>query len=138
MKPIFYKQGYKYQLVEDCFLLTAIFPAKDISSDFITLSQTGLLTIKKGYAWDGPSAIAIDTLNFMRASLLHDALYQLMRTELLSKELFRKDADQLLFDICVADGMSRVRAKLAYYAVRLLGDSFADSKSRKEVLIAPE
>ena len=85
MKPIFYKQGYKYQLVEDCFLLTAIFPAKDISSDFITLSQTGLLTIKKGYAWDGPSAIAIDTLNFMRASLLHDALYQLMRTELLRK-----------------------------------------------------
>ena len=64
--------------------------------------------------------------------------YQLMRMEMLNKELFRKNADQLLFDICVADGMSRVRAKLAYYAVRLLGDSFADSKSRKEVLVAPE
>ena len=46
-------------------------------------------------AGDGPSGPAIDTKNFMRASLVHDALYQLMRLGTLDKSR-RQYADRLL------------------------------------------
>jgi len=45
-------------------------------------SDGGLL-IKAGYSWDGPSGSAIDTKNFMQGSLVHDALYQLLRENIL-------------------------------------------------------
>jgi hypothetical protein len=63
--------------------------------------------ISKGYAWDGPSGPTIDTGNFMRGSLIHDALYQLMRTGNLPTS-FRERADLLLRKTCIDDGMRRV------------------------------
>ena len=79
MKRIFYSKGYKYQLKREYSLLTRICPDDDIQTLFVTLSKNGFLRIKTGYAWDGASGPAIDTRNFMRGSLVHDALYQLMR-----------------------------------------------------------
>ena len=77
-KPyIKYRSGYKYQLVEEYQVRVSLIPENDIKTDFIELSTEGMLIIKKGYAWDGPSGPTIDTPNFMRGSLVHDALYQL-------------------------------------------------------------
>jgi len=80
------------------------------------------LTIHEGYAWDGASGPTIDTKSFMRGSLVHDALYQLISTKKLGKE-HRRDADKVLYRICREDGMSWFRAKYVYYAVRKFGES---------------
>ena len=75
-----YKGGYKYQLAENnCIERISIFPENNIDTPYIALTTEGEITVKVGYAWDGPSGTAIDTKNFMRGSLIHDALYQLLR-----------------------------------------------------------
>ena len=62
-----YREGYKYQLVEDYTVKTSITPKQDVAKDeWIQLKMDGTLTIKDGYAWDGPSGPTIDTKNFMR------------------------------------------------------------------------
>jgi hypothetical protein len=45
----------------------------------------------KGYAWNGPSGPTLDTRNFMRGSLVHDALYQLMREGRMDNGLRRQN-----------------------------------------------
>jgi hypothetical protein len=138
MKCIAYRKGYKYQIVSDYEVTIPILPVRDIDTDYIKLNTQGLLKLKKGYAWDGPSGPTIDTLNFMRGSLVHDALYQLMRERHLEKDLFRGPADRLLRDMCRADGMNAIRAWGVYYALRIGGDPAADPSNDKRDLHAPE
>ena len=76
MECIAYKAGYKYQLKARYAVQIDIRPAAPIDMEYLGLTTDGTLTVKKGYAWDGPSGPTIDTLNFMRGSLVHDALYQ--------------------------------------------------------------
>lgn len=133
---IAYRDGYKYQLAEDYSVQIPFAPEADIKTDFVALNRLGVLTIFMGYAWDGPSGPTIDTDNFMRGSLVHDALYQLMREGKLSQE-HRRAADKLLQDICVEDGMSRVRAWWVYEGVRFGGGPSADPANHKPILWAP-
>ena len=115
-------------------------PEEDLSSPsgFITLTKEGLLTIAKGYAWDGPSGPTIDTLNFMHGSLVHDALYQLMREGKLDSSSDRKLADRLLQAMCKQDGMSSIRAWWVYKGLRLGGGPAASSSNKKPVIKAPK
>ena len=136
IKTIYYKRGYKYQLVKNYEIDTMIFPGRDIETYYINLNMMGTLTIKSGYAWDGPSGPAIDTLNFMRGSLVHDALYQLMREGILNAN-WRKRADEELRRICREDGMSWIRAWWIYYGVRKGAGFAADPKNKRPVLKAP-
>ncbi|MDO9041119.1 MAG: DUF1353 domain-containing protein [Desulfocapsaceae bacterium] len=117
---IAYKEGYKYQLDRDYLVVIPITLDRDIYSDFICLRSDGLLRIKKGYAWDGPSGPTIDTRNFMRGSLVHDALYQLIREHGLDP-VYRETADQTLRAICKEDGMTDIRAWWVYEGVRFGG-----------------
>ena len=73
------RRKYKYNLHSVCTYHTGIKVEKEHKSAFIEIGTDGLLTIRKGYAWDGPSGPTIDTKDFMRGSLVHDALYQLLR-----------------------------------------------------------
>ncbi len=75
LTPIKYKAGYRYQLHESYTIYTFIYPDDDIDTHFLRLDKSGVLTIRKGYSWDGASN-AVDTLSFMRGSLVHDAFYQ--------------------------------------------------------------
>ena len=134
MECISYKKGYKYQLTESYSIKITIKPNAEIDFDYISLSKEGVMSIKKGYAWDGPSGPTIDTLNFMRGSLVHDALYQLMREQILEKSIHREPADKLLQKICKEDGMSLIRAWWVYYGVRVGGDSAASSSNKKPVI----
>jgi hypothetical protein len=113
---------YEYQLMEPYVFETEwTLPAAIVTAGkWVALSKTGRLALKKGYAWDGPSGPSIDTKNFMRGSLVHDACYQLMRERLLPQSR-RKPADVLLWLICLADGMSRARADYVFHAVRAFG-----------------
>ena len=110
-------EGYKYDLVGQ-YAIFIDYGSNGIFTDYINLFPNGKLVIAKHYAWDGPSGPTIDTKNFMRGSLIHDVLYQLMREELLPR-CYRKYADQLLRKICLEDGMSKFRAWYVYHAVRL-------------------
>jgi hypothetical protein len=116
---IYYKSGFKYQLARCYSILTTII-GYDIKSPYIELTPKGVLTINKGYAWDGASGPTIDTKSSMRGSLVHDAFYQLEREELISQKE-RKKIDVELHDICVEDGMWGFRADIWLWAVRKFG-----------------
>ncbi len=133
-----YKKGYKYQLVEIYSTKINVKPSEDIATDYIELTTKGNLIIKKGYAWDGPSGPTIDTLNFMRGSLVHDALYQLMREGHLNRYEYRERVDRLLQDMCKKDDMSALRAWWVYYGVRLGGGPAADPSNKKPIIKAPK
>ncbi len=137
MKKIYYKSGFKYQLVKDYSAQTDLRPAQDIRTEYIRLHATGCLEIREGYAWDGPSGPTIDTPNFMRGSLVHDAFYQLIRQELLPAS-YRLAADDELRKICKEDGMSSFRAWYVHLALFRVGGAAADPKNKKQVLEAPK
>ena len=138
MECIAYRSKYKYQLQDDYVTTIDIRPDQAIDTPFIALSAAGTLTIKQWYAWDGPSGPTIDTLNFMRGSLVHDALYQLMREGHLGKDTYREPSDRLLQKMCRDDGMSRLRAWCVYRGVRFGGNPSADPASEKPVILAPK
>ena len=137
MEQIFYKGGYKYQLAEVYKVQTTIKPAVAISTPFIRLDLAGVLTILKGYAWDGPSGPTVDTKSFMRGSLVHDALYELMRKGFLDPLTHRITADKLLRQMCKEDGMYSVRAWWVYHSVRKFGYKSASKENKKKIIKAP-
>ena len=92
---------YEYQLMDDYIIQIDIKPIQNIEFNFLSLSSDGILNIRKTYAWDGPSGPTIDTRDFMRGSLVHDALYQLMRLQALDCKLYRKRADEILKGVLV-------------------------------------
>ena len=126
------RRKYKYNLHADCDYATGIEVAAPKTSGLVQINAAGKLLIKAGYSWDGPSGPTIDTPNFMRGSLVHDALYQLMREGVLEQH-DRKRTDIILREICRADGMSRLRAWGVYRAVR----KFGAGSARPDMLIAP-
>jgi hypothetical protein len=131
-----YTEGYKYQTEKDLNYWTPLRPSQKIDIQFITLDTDGLLTIKKGYAWDGASGPTIDTPNTMFGSCVHDALYQLMRAGLLAPHL-RVVADVILWKLIRRDGMGSVRAYWWHRAVKNWAAKAASHKSRRKVLVAP-
>jgi hypothetical protein len=133
-----YRADYKYQLAEMYIVNTGIVPQQAIDTDFIDLDLTGKLTIKVGYAWDGPSGPVIDTHKNMRASLVHDAFYQLMRNEHLRTQTYRKLADELFRRQCIQDGVRRGKAKIWYQALRKLGWVAASPRKVKDIDRAPK
>ncbi len=133
-----YRAGYKYQLAASYEAATPIKPKADIKTQFIDLNTDGILLIKNGYAWDGPSGPVIDTEENMRASLVHDALYQLMRNKELSTRTHRKAADQLFKDMCKQDGVSNLRASAYYRALRRFGKPAASPQNKKVEHCAPK
>ena len=138
VKPgfIYYTKGYKYQLTQSYEVYVPIYRPFEIETQFISLDRFGRLIIRAGYAWDGPSGPTIDTLNFMRGSLVHDALYQLLRWELLPRS-YRGRADYILKTLCYEDNMSALRSAIVYRALRVGGGPAADPSHRKKIYIAP-
>lgn len=124
MEKIRYRDGYKYQLADPYYIQTDITGGNYRIDGYISLNEGGMLYIYRCYAWDGPSGPTLDTKNSLRASLVHDALYQLMGEypELLAWRLY---ADDLLYRICREDGMWSIRAWLWKKAVNWFGDKAA-------------
>lgn len=134
---ITYKSGYKYQLIKDFKIILSKVTGYNIKSDFIELNDAGLLVIKAGYAWDGPSGPTIDTNTFMKGSLVHDVLYQLIREQKLSHD-YRVIADQILYDLCREDNMNYFKAKAVYYAVRWFADPASSPSAERPIEFAPK
>ena len=120
---------YKYELTEVFQLDTGIRVDRayaaplggTLATDwFVVLASNGNLLLNVGYAWDGASGPALDTSSIMRASLVHDGFYQLMRESGLDPS-YRKPADKLLRSMCREDGMTWVLAWGVYWGVRIGG-----------------
>ena len=129
-----YRGGYKYQTLDAVEIHTTV---KDMFSAnvFCTLDLNGLLRINPGYAWDGPSGLfTVHTDNFMTPSLVHDALYQMIREELIPADPCRLLADKLLKKMCIERGMSALRAQYVYAAVRNFGSASAIPGDTRPVL----
>src|SRR3990167_876999 len=135
-QSILYKEGYVYVLAAQYDDVIPLRPPENIKTDFVVLLKNGYLAIHKGFAWDGPSGPAIDTSNFMRGSMVHDSLYSLMRAGHLPTT-FKDQADVLLREICIEDGMSRVRAWWVYAAVKTFAGRATTPEGENPVLRAP-
>ena len=135
-QSILYKEGYVYVLAAQYDDVIPLRPPENIKTDFVVLLKNGYLAIHKGFAWDGPSGPAIDTANFMRGSMVHDSLYSLMRSWHLPTT-FKDQADVLLREICIEDGMSSVRAWWVYAAVKTFAGRATTPEGENPVLRAP-
>lgn len=115
------KGRWKYQLGADYTIATGIHPQAILDVPYLHMDTEGVLTIEGGeeggYCWDGPSGPMLDTPSAMRGSLVHDALYQLIRMGLLDYDPAKRQADELFARLCIEDGMGRFRA---WYALRAL------------------
>lgn len=137
-RKIFYFSGnYKYQLERDHAAATHILIPEYVETPFVRMWPDGRMLFIAGYAWDGPSNPAIDSRNFMRGSLYHDGLYQLMRMSLIDPARYRKPADLLLVDVCREDGMSAARRAWVYAGVRLGGRRGSSPKRVRKFISAP-
>jgi hypothetical protein len=131
-----YQSGYKYQVRKKYIVQVGIFPDKDIITPFLKLRTNGNLEIELGYAWDGASGPTWDDKTNMRGSLVHDALYQLMREGVLPLT-YRAKADDLLSEIMIEDGAWKIRASYYHLAVDRVGLTGATCEGERKINIAP-
>jgi len=111
--------GWKYRLVEPIQRRTEII-GYNLYTPYCHLYENGLLLLGVGYAWDGATGVP-DTPEIMEAAAVHDALYQLMRLELLNREQWFEYANQLLCTMCIEKGMKMEDAKRIYWGVKTFG-----------------
>lgn len=123
-------RNWKYQTMALYIHDTPIY-GHDCKTDWIRLNAEGQLVIQPGYCWDGASGLTWDSKCSMRGSLTHDALYQLMRLELLPQSC-KAAADRLLRDICIEDGMWPIRAAIWCAGVKCLGGFSCEPGSEPE------
>lgn len=131
-----YSEGYKYQLEELYACVTPVV-GEMIEDTFFTLYPSGLLTIRKGFAWDGASGPTFDTKNSMRASLVHDVFCVCMRDGRLSYEKWQDTVNELFRQQCIEDGMWQWRAGLWHAAVELADAGNPNQGRDRVVLTAP-
>ena len=137
-KQIKYKSGYKYQLANEYTISTGLWTNVGYRGEYLAFLNNGVLIIHKGYCWDGPSGPVVDRNCLMRGSLVHDALYQLMRKGVISNQTkTREKADRLYQQICTEDGLMPFLAWLHFRALKRFGAKAASSKSIKQVLVSP-
>lgn len=118
MKYILRNKQYKFELASIVSQKVGFIP-KDFKcrTDFINI-QSGYLTVRKRYAWDGSSIPAkrfMQRITFGKydpdryckdASLVHDAMYQLMRLNKLDRK--HKDTIDRLYEKMCIEGATKI------------------------------
>ena len=137
-----YKKGFKYQLARDYVGVIGFEIPRQVETQYIRLEPrpngTCKIFIATGYAWDGPSGPTIDALSdsAMRPSLEHDALFELMRKELLPPK-YKTPADIQFHNESVKDGMWRIRAWGWHRVLHQFGWWAASPGAKREVHSSP-
>ena len=135
-KRLYFRRGYKYQTAREFSIKLEIAPLQPVRERFMSMEMDGSLTIFTGYAWDGASGPTWDTKSSMRGSLVHDVLYQLIRLKLIDPK-HKEYADQVLHDLCTADGMWSWRADYWRWAVLTFGSASCEPDAEPEEEAAP-
>lgn len=126
--PLVYSEGYKYQIKERFCVSTILRPQSRVEiPGYVLLDTDGDLYVSASYCWDGPSGPTYDFKCDMAASLVHDALYQLMIDGGLSKEL-KPQVDRMLRNIMIEDGASVWRAIVYEKVVNKYGKEYMKTK----------
>lgn len=135
MYYVTYKDGYKYQLVEDYSIQIKI-TGYVADTPYLKLTKEGLLTLKAGYASDGPSGPTFDTKNSIRGGFVHDALYWLMRNNFIPLS-YKEYVDRLFQRILIEDRMWKIRAWIWYQGVHRKGIEHLYPSCERPALRAP-
>lgn len=130
-----FRKGYKYQVAETISYQTDILGFTIITTR-LELNPEGLLTIRDGYAYDGPSGPVIDRRSNMSAAGIHDALCQLMRMELLP-QCFCPVADREYAKQLEKCGAWPVTIKINMAGLRFMKGSYARPENRRKVYEVP-
>lgn len=116
---------YKYTLTEDaCIYVPKIdmgkFKAVGTKDDKVYVEVLGhCFIVKAGYSWDGCTGVR-DTDWNMRASLFHDAMYQVKKCGL-PLQIKWWEIDSIFRTIMKQDGANLFQRNLYYYGVRSIG-----------------
>lgn len=124
---------YKYQLMDD-FTMNVDLGGQCLVSGFIKLGD-GFLWIGPRYCWDGSSVPLKKYIKWIwdcdkyckTASLVHDALCQLIREGLLPMS-YKQRVDEIYRDMCIKGGMGKLQANIRYKCLRKFGDPFVIKK----------
>lgn len=124
------KVQYKYVLGENTTIqLPLSFRGIQADSKYFKLTKEGLLTIYKGYAWNGANIIP-DTKRNLYPSLVHDCLYQLMREYLIPYTVKRQFiADTIFTSMCRKNGVPEWVCKTYMRALTKFGKKNSDPKN---------
>lgn len=134
--PLVYKEGYKYRISKRFCVSTILRPEYRVEiPGYVLLDTDGDLYIESSYNWDGPSGPTYDFESDMAASLVHDALYQLLIEGGLDKAL-KPQADRMLRDLMIEDGAAVWRALIYEKAVNKFGKDYLIPK--EEITINPK
>ena len=128
-----YKSGFNHQLYEDESFRVPFYAV--IDTQFIKLDSFGLMTLKKGFAWNGADFI-IDRKTNLTASAFHDALYRLMRKKLLNHKDWRL-ADGVFAELLERAGAWKVTIKLDMIGLKIANGSAANPENKDKVYTAP-
>ena len=120
------KRSKKWAVAFDTTIPTVVYPMTTVSSPDIELDTNGVLTIKRNWQFDGVTW-APDRKRAMRAALAHDALYDLMRHNLLPLSM-QHQADDCFYLTCLEDGVPKWRALLYRKALRMFGNRALEKK----------
>jgi len=126
-----YKHGFRFYLAEDFSLKIDDLPDENVLPLYKIAMSKGMLTISKGYMWDR----GFRGKEFIRGTLVHEALYQLIRLGYLPYE-WRKKSNEIYYSLLVDDGAPKLFAWLLKKCADLFGNVASNGKSRK-VLFAP-
>lgn len=119
------RRRYHYLLVEPFHCETGLSFTDNAETSFLTLTTDGKLSIKEKYAWDGVTGFP-DFTSLMRAALVHDAFYQLMREGKVPRDR-QREVDDLLVDMSIRDGWPASLHWVLRIGPRLLGHRFLKS-----------
>lgn len=105
------RKGYKYSLWDTYCVQLPLIIGYEVDHRLFKLDKQGWLTIHEDYPWDGASGPTWDSASTMRGSLVHDALFEMIRLGFLPASEIH-NANLELWRICVEDGMLSVRARI--------------------------
>lgn len=105
MDTIYYHdiKRYKYRLAREYHVQIPLY-GRAGGTFLLEIDAKGWLWFDKGYCWDGPSGPTIDTPGSLRASLIHDGMYALLKLGVLQPEA-KALADVILRDTYIEDAM---------------------------------
>ena len=118
LPPIHINDYGHYQIKSSFHSQTCIY-GHDIDVSFCALDPKGLMLLKCGFYWNGPSG-GVDTLKTAMPSAVHDAFCELISMGYLPKEC-RPTADENYQRDLEKWGVITLKRKIHKWAIRIFG-----------------